>query len=94
MFAMIFTMIVAALIALVWAVLSSLTDASGRMLPRDPTTLELFMMAVMTLAVYAWANRYRVARDEPLEVSPEVANFGFSESADDHPDEDAAEHAA
>ena len=90
---MFFTLIVAAIVALVWTVLSSLADASGRLLPRDPTTLELLLMAVMTLAAYSWANRFRVVHDEPMMMPTEVSEFDFSERADEL-GEDATEHAA
>ena len=90
---MIVTLLVAAVLALVWTVLASLTDPSGQRLPRDPSTLELLIMAVMTLAVYAWVNRNRVVRHEAATVSPELSEFELSERSDEF-GEDAAEHAA
>jgi len=89
---MFITLILATLVALVWAVLSSLSDASGRLVPRDPTTLELAIMAVMTMATYVWATRYRTLRQTPV-VTPDVAEIGFSAPGDDVAEE-AAEHAA
>jgi hypothetical protein len=93
MFAMIFTVIVAALVALVWAVLSSLTAASGQLQPRDPTTLELLIMAIVTLAAYAWANRLPAARHDVRFIPRDAADLEFPEPTAAI-DEDAAEHAA
>ena len=90
---MIFTLIVTASVALAWTVLSSLSDASSGWLPRDPTTLELSVMAVVTLAAYAWADRRRVVHRDPIVVSPDAGNRDFSEPAATL-GEDAAEHAA
>ena len=90
---MIVTLLVAAVLALVWTVLASLADASGQRLPRDPTTLELLIMAVMTLAVYAWVKRNRAVHRESATDSPMLSELELSERSGDLR-EDAAEHAA
>lgn len=90
---MVFTAIVAAFVALGWALLSILTSASSQPLPRDPTTLELAGMAVVTFATYAWARR-----DRPLPRNSIAGSVsaGRSEAAESAAvvDDAAAEHAA
>jgi hypothetical protein len=64
MFAMLFTLFVAILAATLWALRSFYFDAGGGSIPHDPSTLELAIMAAITVATYRWMQRLRAIRQQ------------------------------
>lgn len=100
MFAKLFTLFVAALAALLWALRSILVDTSGVPVPHDPTTMELATMAVITLAAYGWMKRLNTIRQRerarksfppqpvPIRYAEAVAEAAQDESLE------SADHAA
>jgi hypothetical protein len=61
---MLFTLFVAILAATLWALRSFFFDAAGS--PHDPSTLELAMMAGLTLATYRWMKRLQTIRERTM----------------------------
>jgi len=59
---MLFTLFVAVLAAMLWALRSFYLDAGGGAVPHDPSTLELAVMAAITMATYGWMQRLRAIR--------------------------------
>jgi hypothetical protein len=57
---MLFTLFVAVLAAALWALQGFLFRGS---IPHDPSTLELSMMAAVTLATYTWMKRLQAIRE-------------------------------
>jgi hypothetical protein len=56
---MLFTLFVAALAAALWTLRSFVLDGT---VPHDPTTLELSVMAAVTLTTFGWMRRLRSIR--------------------------------
>ena len=73
---MLFTLFVAVLAAMIWALRSAVIKDDGTGIPHDPTTLELAAMAAITVAVYAWMKRLRTIRQQmaasEVAVTPSV----------------------
>jgi hypothetical protein len=61
---MLFTLLVAVLAATLWALRSFYFDAGGGATPHDPSTLELAVMAAITMATYGWMQRLRAIRQQ------------------------------
>jgi hypothetical protein len=63
MFAMLFTLFVAVLAATLWALRSFFLENAS---PHDPSTLELAIMGVVTLATYRWMKRLQTIGERAL----------------------------
>jgi len=61
---MLFTVFVAVLAATLWALRSFYLDAGGGTVPHDPSTLELAIMAAVTMAAYGLMRRLRAIRQQ------------------------------
>jgi hypothetical protein len=65
MFAMLFTLFVAVLAATMWALRSFFFETGS---PHDPSTLELALMGIVTLATYRWMKRLQWLRERTAPV--------------------------
>lgn len=63
---MLFTLFIAGLAAALWALLAFLSDGSA---PHDPSTLELAVMAAVTLASYIWMKRLQAIRERSIALA-------------------------
>ncbi len=66
---MLFTLFIAVLAAALWALQAFFSN--GR-IPHDPTTLELAVMAGITIATYAWMRRLQAIREHHAVASPSL----------------------
>lgn len=87
---MLFTLFVAALVATLWALGSFLLYGGAT---HDPTSLELAVMAGITLGTYAWMQRLRKIREQEtaFQLSDQLqstfaAALTAEETATDSPD--------
>jgi hypothetical protein len=67
---MLFTLYIAALAAMLWTLRWFYLNAE---VPHDPTTLELAVMAAITMATYVWMQRLRAIRQRTAAVLTEIA---------------------
>ncbi len=70
---MLFTLFVAVLVAMLWALWSFYLDTGEGAIPHDPSTLELAIMAAVTLATYGWMQRLRAIRQRATAKATELA---------------------
>jgi hypothetical protein len=94
---MFFTLFVAVLAAMLWALRSFYLNAGDGAIPHDPSTLELAIMAAITMATYVWMQRLRAIRQRAaaaaIEFEPPPVPARYAEAMVESKAETAFENA-